>query len=152
LDDKWELLASWLPPRSERPPSQLKASMYDTTSLPTRILDLSRVDQVVLREYSGNQYVALSHRWGTFQHLIAKTNTLQQLKSGIPVELLPATFRDAVFTARRLGVYSLWIDALCIVQDDQDEWQNEARKMGDIYTNADLSSLFIARQMIPKVF
>ena len=47
------------------------------------------------------------------------------------------TFQDAISVARHLRVRALWIDALCIVQDDKHDWQREAHKMGDIYTNAE---------------
>jgi hypothetical protein len=129
-DKKWDLFSLWL----EK--SQSKGQTFHSDSFPTRILDLSLEHKVVLRVNAGKPYVALSHRWGTSQHLTATTATLEQLKAGISLELLPATFKDAVLAARRLGVYSLWIDALCIVQDDQEEWRSESQKMGGIYTNA----------------
>jgi hypothetical protein len=91
---------------------------------------------VILEDNTGKPYAALSQRWGTSQHLIVTKATLEQLNEGISLDLLPATFRDAVYAARRLGIYSLWIDALCILQDDQEEWRSESQKMGDIYTNA----------------
>jgi hypothetical protein len=108
---QWDLFASWLvphhvPPR-KRYRRKLKVPTYDSDGHPTRILDLSQEDQMVLHENSSKPYVALSHRWGTSQHLSATTRTLEQLKSGIALDLLPATFKDAVFAARRLGVYSL---------------------------------------------
>jgi hypothetical protein len=91
---------------------------------------------VILKDNTGKPYAALSQRWGTSQHLIVTKATLEQLNGGLSLDLLPATFKDAVYAARRLGIYSLWIDALCIVQDDLEEWRSESQKMGDIYTNA----------------
>ncbi|KAK8047496.1 hypothetical protein PG996_015560 [Apiospora saccharicola] len=38
--------------------------------------------------------------------------------------------------ARALSVRFLWIDALCIIQDDEDDWSQEAQKMGTYYGNA----------------
>lgn len=37
-----------------------------------------------------------------------------------------------------LGVRYLWIDSLCIVQDDHDDWASEAPKMGHVYQEASL--------------
>jgi hypothetical protein len=127
---KWDLLASWLArcPRS--------APAYDPDRFPSRVLDLSREGQVSLVEVPRGPYVALSHRWGASQHLITTSHFLDKLKSGIPLDLLPMTFRDAVSVTRRLGVRFLWIDALCIVQDDRADWRSESRKMGDVFMNA----------------
>lgn len=49
---------------------------------------------------------------------------------------LPATFFDAVEMTRALGYEHLWIDALCIVQDNKEDWQKEAPRMAVIYGNA----------------
>ncbi|KAF2181539.1 hypothetical protein K469DRAFT_519114, partial [Zopfia rhizophila CBS 207.26] len=48
------------------------------------------------------------------------------------------TLQDAVIISRQLGVKYLWIDALCIIQGDDEEWKKEHLKMADIYTNAKL--------------
>lgn len=44
--------------------------------------------------------------------------------------------RDAVQITRGLGIRYIWIDALCIVQDDPKDWDREAMQMKDIYRNA----------------
>ena len=38
--------------------------------------------------------------------------------------------------ARNIGIGWLWIDSLCIIQDDADDWIREASKMADVYSNA----------------
>lgn len=82
-------------------------------------------------------YAALSHCWGTNQlPLITTKATLNDYKHGIPWEAIPKTFQDAVLTTRSLGLQCLWIDALCIVQDDPDEWARESGKMKDVYGGA----------------
>jgi hypothetical protein len=37
---------------------------------------------------------------------------------------------------RRFGIQYLWIDSLCIIQDDQHDWQIQSAQMADIYQNA----------------
>jgi hypothetical protein len=54
----------------------------------------------------------------------------------IPFETLPATYRDAVVVARKLAVRYVWIDALCIVQDDANDWLEQSAIMGNIHVNA----------------
>ena len=49
---------------------------------------------------------------------------------------MPATFRDAVTVTRDLGLRYLWIDSLCIIQDDDQDWEAESAKMGSIFDAA----------------
>lgn len=51
----------------------------------------------------------------------------------------PKTFQDAVALIRALPIRYLWIDSLCIVQDDRADWEREAQKMVDIYESAYLT-------------
>jgi hypothetical protein len=81
-------------------------------------------------------YIALSHCWGKNPIVRTTTGTLAQRKQGIDMSLLPPAFRDAIVIARRLDVRYLWIDSLCIIQDDQLDWQTESAKMSTIYQHA----------------
>ena len=81
-------------------------------------------------------YIALSHCWGKNPIVRTTTSTLAQRKQGIEISLLPPTFRDAIIIARRLDVRYLWIDSLCIIQDDELDWQTESAKMSTIYQHA----------------
>jgi hypothetical protein len=118
--------------------------------LPTRVLDVgvSGNDTEVklvenLRQIDGSpfppRYVALSHCWGTSHRIVTKRQNLKAHKQGINVAQLPATFQHSVEITRLLGLRYLWIDSLCIVQDDEQDWEREAAKMGDVYANAYLS-------------
>ncbi|KAK3389989.1 heterokaryon incompatibility protein-domain-containing protein, partial [Podospora didyma] len=49
---------------------------------------------------------------------------------------LPPTFQDSIQFCLALNVRYLWIDALCIIQDDSLDWQIKSSKMADIYRNA----------------
>ncbi|KAF3000634.1 hypothetical protein E8E14_004758 [Neopestalotiopsis sp. 37M] len=60
-------------------------------------------------------------------------------KSEIPWDSLPNTFRDAIEVTRQLGVRYLWIDSLCIIQDDENDWKQESSKMVEVYQNAYLT-------------
>jgi hypothetical protein len=52
---------------------------------------------------------------------------------------LPRTFTDVIIFTRKLGLKYLWIDSLCIIQDDEDDWRYEASLMANIYENAVLT-------------
>jgi hypothetical protein len=54
----------------------------------------------------------------------------------IPVSTLPQTFRDAIAITRRLGVRYIWIDSLCIIQDSETDWQEQAALMSSIYSTS----------------
>ncbi|KAK4109133.1 HET-domain-containing protein [Canariomyces notabilis] len=85
-------------------------------------------------------YVALSYCWGagTHSHKTTKENTDERLKS-FTLAALPKTIQDAVEITRKLGFRSLWIDSLCIVQDDEGDVANQLGDMHKIYTSAALT-------------
>ncbi|KAF2189860.1 HET-domain-containing protein [Zopfia rhizophila CBS 207.26] len=49
---------------------------------------------------------------------------------------LPRTFRDAVQVTRELGIQYLWIDSLCIIQWNQEDWKHEATRMEGVFASA----------------
>lgn len=49
---------------------------------------------------------------------------------------MPRTYRDAVLLTRAVGIQYIWIDSLCIVQDDKEDWEKESNTMARIYRNA----------------
>lgn len=55
------------------------------------------------------------------------------MSSGLLLSDLPQTLADAVYVTRSLGIQYLWIDALCIIQDDAEDWETESAKMSTIY-------------------
>lgn len=85
-------------------------------------------------------YVALSHCWGVSRAMPKTTQAnLQSNLESIRISELPATFRDAILLTKALGIKYLWIDSLCIVQDDQSDWELESSLMAEIYSNATLT-------------
>ncbi|KAK3378652.1 heterokaryon incompatibility protein-domain-containing protein [Lasiosphaeria ovina] len=84
------------------------------------------------------RYLALSYCWGPDPSAQLKTTkaNLSDHLSNIPVASLPAAIREAVIATRRLGVDYLWVDALCIVQDDAADRDGEIARMGTIYAGA----------------
>jgi hypothetical protein len=60
-------------------------------------------------------------------------STLEARKSGIARNTLSRTFQDAIEITRRLGLHYLWIDSLCIIQDNSADWESESSNMCSIY-------------------
>ncbi|OCK75648.1 heterokaryon incompatibility, partial [Lepidopterella palustris CBS 459.81] len=52
---------------------------------------------------------------------------------------LSNTHRDAIVFARKLSLPWIWIDSLCIIQDDHEDSQNESNQMTSIYDNSHLT-------------
>ncbi|KAJ9620148.1 hypothetical protein H2203_007913 [Taxawa tesnikishii (nom. ined.)] len=81
-------------------------------------------------------YVALSHCWGREgMPLLTTKMNIELLKQGIHWQSLPRTFQEAIMVTLALGYHYLWIDALCIVQDDIEDWSLEASRMHHIFGN-----------------
>ena len=85
------------------------------------------------------KYIALSHCWGGKALLRTTRSTLKNRKKQIQWCRLSKTFQDAVTITRRLGIEYLWIDSLCIIQDDEDDWVAESANMGSIFQNSYLT-------------
>ncbi|KAL8759951.1 MAG: hypothetical protein Q9199_000419 [Rusavskia elegans] len=79
-------------------------------------------------------YLALSYCWGgTVNMRSLKENIHHREQHGLFIADLPAVIRDAITVTRRLKFEYLWVDSLCICQDDEQEWEKEATLMADIY-------------------
>ncbi|KAK4943210.1 hypothetical protein LTR10_017234 [Elasticomyces elasticus] len=116
-----------------------------TSSMPKRLMflgnsnDDSFQNQLKLADTFDSKYipyVALSYCWGASKHIITKSANYDQHLHNISWSAIPATYRDAINFTRALGYRYLWIDALCIIQDDKQDWSHEAAHMADIYSDA----------------
>jgi hypothetical protein len=87
---------------------------------------------------SKGKYVALSHCWGpnTVSRLKLTTANISELSSKIDPACLSPLYKDSILLAQKMGVEYIWIDSLCIVQNDAADWDREAAKMADVYQNA----------------
>ncbi|KAI1737961.1 heterokaryon incompatibility protein-domain-containing protein [Xylaria scruposa] len=81
-------------------------------------------------------YITLSHCWGSSQPTRLTKESLYEFSRPSSVLSLPKTYQHAIAIANSLKFQYLWIDSLCIVQDDDDDWKTQSRYMGLIYRNA----------------
>jgi hypothetical protein len=79
--------------------------------------------------------VTLSHCWGKRPTTTTTMKNIAEHLKSITLDALPANFRDAVIISRELGYEYLWIDSLCIIQGDRDDWVKESSLMGQVYQN-----------------
>ncbi|CAN9365049.1 unnamed protein product [Alternaria alternata] len=111
---------------------------------PKRLLDVREHANARLHRISPGEhprYVALSYCWGDTQPEQVKTTkaNLQSRHDVTNLSGFPQTIRDAIHVCCSLGFHYMWIDALCIVQDDDDEKASEIAKMQSIYRGAALT-------------
>jgi len=92
------------------------------------------------------KYAALSYCWGSrtedirYQaHTSTRPNTISNHLENIKFWSLSPVIRDAIVTARQLSIRFLWVDSLCIIQDDVSDFTDEASLIGLVYSNAYLT-------------
>ena len=106
--------------------------------LPSRIVavGLGSSSQVRLVTTNGERgrYCALSYYWGPKSsrdsQITLLTTTIDQFRQA---KELPNSIKEAIEVTRRIGVSYLWVDRLCIVQNDAKDVETECDRMCDIY-------------------
>lgn len=119
----------------------MKTATGSPSSLPTRIIEIDESHLVRLKQSAPDEkahYACLSYCWGKNpeRQLQTTQRTLAEFERGLQWPLLPKTFQDALALIRKLGLKYLWIDSLCILQDDPEDWRTEGSKMATIYENS----------------
>jgi hypothetical protein len=119
----------------------------DLDFLPTRVLDVgngSNPDSLRLHCTQRGQkldYIALSHCWGKpdpaeWRRICTHRTNFRDHCDSVAFNTLPRTFQDAITVTRKLGKQFLWIDSLCIIQGDDEDWEREAALMEMVYSCA----------------
>jgi hypothetical protein len=101
-------------------------------TLPCRVLDITNPVRpaLVSCEDKTGEYVTLSYKWGSCKRYITTEDNYNQHRSGIPFAKLPWTFREAIQVSHTLGFRHIWIDALCIIQDSEDDIKTSNQRHG----------------------
>lgn len=137
-EKSWSLADNWIADYTASH-TWCKISPENKNWHPTRLLDVASpdltLDIILLMKSkevgSGSAYITLSHRWEHSKPLQLRHDTSAQLRSGITLDSMPPTFWH-------LCIRYIWIDALCIIQneDDLSDWSNEAPLMHKVYLAA----------------
>ncbi|PGH14412.1 hypothetical protein AJ79_03055 [Helicocarpus griseus UAMH5409] len=107
-----------------------------TQKVKPRVVDVNRRCLTFANEE--DQWTCLSYVWG-------KANTLRLTKSNVQVfsvpdslgpSVLPNIIEDALQVTKGLGERYLWVDSLCIIQDDDVDKTEFISQMDSIYTLA----------------
>ena len=112
-------------------------SPHPGQAMPKRLIAISQNGLRLLETNAKRQeYAALSYKWGGPQQMQATNDSLHSLMNGFRIEDLPNSLRDAVTLTQKLGLSYLWIDALCVIQDNDVDKAIEVSRMATIYENA----------------
>ena len=124
-----------------------------TSWFPTRLLDVRTglvengckrylLIETAKETLNDHRYATLSHIWGSDQepaYRTVKHNYQARTTDGIPRDELPPCFQDAIDVAEKLNIPYIWIDSLCIIQDDEVDRPKEAGSMDRVYNNSFLN-------------
>lgn len=133
-------------------------TLQQNPKLPTRLIAVSANESLVkaqlvepyndLDESERHliKYVALSYCWGHEPVVRLTVESLNHFKTALPMYKLPETIVDAIEMCQACGYHYIWVDSLCILQDDDLDWEREARAMADVYQNADITFAILGQR------
>ncbi|KAM0426361.1 hypothetical protein ACHAPT_008402 [Fusarium lateritium] len=92
-----------------------------------------------------SRYIALSYVWGSCNQTpeqcsqrrltVGNFSRLAQA-NGLDAVSLPKTVEDAIELTAKMGERYLWVDALCIIQDDIKDLSYQTSRMDQVYSRA----------------
>ncbi|KAF4300807.1 Zinc finger TFIIS-type protein [Botryosphaeria dothidea] len=111
------------------------------SSRPRWFVDTKR--RCLVEAEPGQSYVALSYVWGAVNQYKTLREDLENLQQDGYLDrvdvAIPRTVRDAIGLVPLLGRRYLWVDSLCILQEDGDELWDQIHGMASIYANASMT-------------
>lgn len=110
--------------------------------LPTRLIDVEALTVHHTAPGDIGKYAALSYCWGVPLARMRGAlfeNNVETLKKNVRIHNLPPTVRDAILMTQRLRLRYLWVDAYCIIQDNDEDMNKELAQMGEIYGRAHIT-------------
>lgn len=138
-DEHINLANTWM----RRCSTHIECSQQEPSWMPTRLIELTSISTVRLIETASLDapvpYYALSYCWGKEEVLKTTNENVDDFKSRIPFFDMALTIQDTVTVVHRLGGRYLWVDSICIIQNNNEDWYNEAATMCDVYQNACLT-------------
>ncbi|KAK0624980.1 heterokaryon incompatibility protein-domain-containing protein [Bombardia bombarda] len=137
----WDLIQGWIRQCRKNHDKPVNSPRPRLLPLGFKIIDVALRQVVELADV--RDFVALSYVWGRQpdkDKLLATKETITGLSTvgGIRDDKLPATIIDALTVCSELGYQYLWVDRLCIVQDDLDHKMLQISAMDEVYASASL--------------
>ncbi|KLJ05883.1 hypothetical protein EMPG_10684 [Blastomyces silverae] len=118
-------------------------TLHEDSILPTRVIEVSppgrQYARVLESKYLSGRYATLSYCWGKEGFPNLTRSNYVKLTEELDEETLPPTIRDALATTRTLSIPYLWVDALCIIQDSEEDKAKEMAQMKEVYASSALT-------------
>ena len=136
-------LRGWLRVCEEDHPAEKTRGrkLLEGGSATLRLIDT--VDNCICVVPMTSRYACLSYVWGTGTQAQLTTQTKGELETPGALEnaslAIGQTIKDAMKVSREVGLRYLWVDALCIIQDDTTDKAAVIAQMSSIYGNAVLT-------------
>lgn len=141
-DFAWGVIRKWVRNCGNHP-----SCVHEEPTLPLRVIDVGVRHQgdsydtpkLLATNGTAGRYVALSYCWGGQQKIVTKITNVKDHMQRLPMDSLSQSIVDAITVCRQLNLRYLWVDALCILQDDEVGKLAEIARMHEIYKNATLT-------------
>jgi hypothetical protein len=121
----------------------LSGESDETAPRPLNLLAIDLANMSICHMPSGSDYIALSYCWPAISYLTLNCGNREDLFKHQALlknlDMLPGTLQDAISCAQELPFRYLWIDALCIIQDDIGHKNEQLRQMDRVYGRASLT-------------
>jgi hypothetical protein len=136
-DQAFREISKWL----ERCVTHPRCGPPSESRLPTRVIEVSsahspRSSRLLSTKGLHSKYAALSYCWGANQLGVTTKANLDCRLLALDVKALSKTIQEAIVTTQRIGLRYLWVDAICIIQDSEEDKATEIQQMCDIYQKA----------------
>ncbi|KAB8075513.1 heterokaryon incompatibility protein-domain-containing protein [Aspergillus leporis] len=132
------------------------SALHQGSILPTRVNEVSPPGRQYARVLESKNlrgiYATLSYCWGKEAFLTLTNSNYVKLAQGLDEETLPPTVRAVIATTRTLSIPYLWVDALCIIQDSEEDKVREIAQMEEIYASSALTIVATTAESASKGF
>ncbi|KAI0147148.1 heterokaryon incompatibility protein-domain-containing protein [Xylariaceae sp. FL1272] len=145
IEHAWTLDEAGEKTKSETLLVEMPSRLVETSPMPGHDDAVRLIETSSIRDsHDAIRFATLSYCWGPPRAgdggswRTIKSNLTSRF-AAMSMKALPSTLRDSIWIARKMNIQYIWIDALCIVQDDPDDWVRESAKMSGIYLGSILT-------------
>ncbi|KAI0158026.1 HET-domain-containing protein [Hypoxylon sp. FL1284] len=117
-------------------PSRLVHLIIKDSELYVKLVGRDASSEIPKDDVSKQGYAILSYCWGGPQPVQLTHDGVGELVHGVPISRLPKSLRDAAWLTHEVGLNYVWIDALCILQDDPEDKVREISRMELYYSHS----------------